>query len=242
MSLITPDVEDLIRTATKAAVAEALARASQPVELPGTVETFDPGTQLCNVVIDGDDDATPGLPNMSGSWPHRGSRVMVKFQPPRGMAVSRVHKPQGAPQCNVTSAGSQTLVATTTTILTIDQIDGMTDYFELLALGDPSSTVGGNSLRVLVPGWYSLGGGVQGTAGAAGGRRFAGLAISGVTTRLGLQDVNMGAATQWIATGILRRELQAGDELQIRVQSGTAIDVFVSELSAEWKAQRTTVS
>lgn len=232
MTLIGPDVEDLIRTATKAAVSEALARASQPVELPGTVDTFDAGTQLCNVVIDGDDDPTPGIPNMSGSWPHRGARVMVKFQPPRGIAVSRVMVPQGRPFVFCDSAGTTAVPATTPTTLTVDQIQGLTDYFDLTA----------NVLTLLVPGWAKLTGSLQGTAGAAGGRRFAGFIINGSTTRLGISDVVFSAAGQWIATGSIHREFQAGDTIQIRAVSAAAIDVFVQELSWEWVAQRTTVA
>lgn len=232
-------VLDLIREATKAAVERALST-GVPVKRPGTVETFDPITQICGVVIDGDTEATPGIPNWSGTWPHRGTRVVVEFRPPSGMAVVHVNEPKGVPHCTCYSSGagagaaqSVTGGAGATLLTNTDTIEGLTDYFDLTA----------GVLTVVVPGWYDLNLGITADPPAAGtGRRFAGLQIDGSTTRLGVADSQEAATGQWIARGVVSRELDAGSTIQPRALTSVTTTFNVNELSARWKARRTTVS
>lgn len=233
MSATDPDLLDLIREATKAAVERTL-RTTMPTRTPGTVDTFDPVTQICGVKIDGDEDVTPGIPNLSGSWPHRGSRVVVEFRPPSGIALVQVMEPKGAPHCLCSSSAVQSVTggAGSTLLTNTDTITGLTDYFDLTA----------GILTVVVPGWYDIGLGVLTTAGASAGRRFAGLVVDGATTDLGVGDVQVGAAGQWIATGGAYRELNSGSTIQPRGISSATVDYDVTELSARWRARRTTVS
>lgn len=59
---------------------------------PGTVTTYDPGTQQVGVVVDGDLAATMTL-NLTGFHLPVGQRVMVTFQPPHGAFVVGLAQP-----------------------------------------------------------------------------------------------------------------------------------------------------
>jgi hypothetical protein len=229
---LDPHLLDLIRTATKAAVDEALAR-SLPTVTPGTVENFDPAEGICSVVIDGDSAPTPGIANLSGDWPSRGSRVMVTFIPPHGAFVTAVHKSQGSPGIEVQGrALAEPLAAAVAEYLPWDTVEGGFDPDVFEVTTGPTSGIA--AIRVLIRARFRAHATISHTSAAAG-RRFIGFAINEVPgTPGGVLDLQTGATGVFVGSASRPLFLEAGDLVQVRSLSSVALNATVESFSLQW--------
>lgn len=223
---------ELIREATKGAVEQAL-RQRQPVRTPGTVTEYDPTAQVCSVLIDGDEAATPGIPNYTSRWTYKGERVMVEFRPPNGIGVVHLMRPTGNPSVAVQGRGlSEPLAAGVAEPLPFDTYEGghYPDLFEIVA----APVNGVAAIQVHLRGRFKAIAHVSHSS-AALGRRFIGFAVNEVPgTPGGVMDIQTGATGVFVGSVTRPINLDAEDIVQVRSLAGVAVNAVVESFSLEW--------